>query len=173
MIPTSLIPTAVPPPATAATSPARKGLRIAGLLAGAGAMFVLLPLLLRYLFGPAAGGFDPSMLTIGTLAALQFFVTVSLAFAAWYFLFPKLYAYVRDCMEEKLFGSLTQELIDQLPPVELATSVSVFQAAERRKIAHFQFLIRCVRLLLSLLPFFVFLQLATQVVSAALTIVPH
>ena len=46
-------------------------------------------------------------------------------------------------------------------------------AAERRHIAQFQFLIRCVRLLLSLLPFFVFLAAAVLMVNNALTIVPH
>lgn len=161
------------PPVTSPTpSPIRKGLRIAALLALAGLAFLAVPPLLRWL-NPAAGSFDIGTLNAPVLAALQFFAAVSMAYVAWRFLFPKLYAYVRDCMEEKLFTTLTTNLVDQLPPAELATTATVYHAAESRHIAEFQFRIRCVRLLLSLLPFFVFLVASVLMVNNALTIVPH
>ncbi|WP_375419230.1 hypothetical protein [uncultured Hymenobacter sp.] len=153
-------------------TPARKGPRILLMVLLAIGAFFAMPPLVRW-WNPAAGAFDVGTLNAPVLAALQFFAAVSMAFVAWRFLFPVLYAYVRESMEEKLFEKLTADLISQLPSAELANANSIFHAAERRRIAQFQFLIRCVRFLFSLLPFFVFLVLATRMVNSALTIVPH
>lgn len=163
-------------PPTTPAEPAHKGRRILALLALSATGFLAMPFLLRWL-NPGAGAFDLGVLNAPALAALQFFAAVSMAFAAWVLLFPRLFAYVRDCMEEKLFSTLTTDLLALLPTplddLQVLLPQQVQLAAERRHIAQFQFLIRCVRLLLSLLPFFVFLAAAVLMVNNALTIVPH
>jgi hypothetical protein len=110
------------------------------------------------------------------LAALQFFAAVSLAYMPWRFLFPGLYGYVRDYMEDKLLENMTKVLSDALPPYEtasLADGTTIQLAAERRRISQFQFTIRCVRLIFCLLSFFAFLALAQVFLNSALTVVPH
>ena len=153
-------------------NPASRGPRILLMVALAALTFFAVPPLLRW-WNPAAGAFDVGTLNAPVLAALQFFAAVSMAYVPWRFLFPGLYGYVRDCMEGKLFENLTTELLDQLPTADLATATTIFHAAERRRIAQLQFLIRCVRVLFCLLPFFVFLLLATRMVTTALAVVPH
>ena len=150
----------------------RKGPRILLLIILAGIAFFAVPPLLRW-WNPAAGSFDVGTLNAPVLAALQFFAAVSMAFVAWRFLFPKLYAYVRDCMEGKLFENLSEELRKPLYEEKNIYSDRIHQLAERRKVAQFQFLIRCTRFVFSLLPFFVFLLLATLMVNNSLTVVPH
>ena len=152
---------------------ARKGLRILLMVAAAVAVFFLAPPLLRAYSEaaglPRAGSFDLGFLNVPVLAALQFFAAVSFAFLPWRVLFPGLYGYVRDCMEEKLLANITDKLTANFE----ANEYNILVAAERRRIAQFQFLIRCVRLLFCLLPFFAFLLLAQQFLSNALTVVPH
>ena len=149
-------------------TPARKGLRILLMVAAAVAVCFLVPPLLRWL-NPAAGAFDVGPLNAPLLAALQFFAAVSMAFVPWRFLFPGLYGYVRDSTEEKLLANITGQLSQALD----ADSSNIPAAAERRYIAQFQFLIRCVRLLFCLLPFFTFLLLAMRFLNTALTVVLH
>ena len=165
-------PTTQPPP--------RKGWRIIVMVAIAAVIFFLAPPALRwytrYAGLPAAGSFDMGTLNAPVLAALQFFAAVSMAFVPWRFLFPGLYRYVRDCMEDKLLENLTKALTDELPDYEKASwtdNTAILLAAERRRISQFQFTIRCVRLLFCLLPFFAFLLLAQAFLNTALTIVPH
>lgn len=149
--------------------PARnKGWRIVLMVALAAAVFLLAPPLLRWL-NPSAGAFDVGTLNAPVLAALQFFAAVSMAFVPWRFLFPGLYGYVRDGMEEKLLANITGQLSQALD----ADFTNIPAAAERRHIAQFQFLIRCVRLLFCLLPFLLFLLLAEHFLNVALTVVPH
>jgi len=145
------------------------------MVALAAAMFLLAPPLLRWL-NPAAGAFDVGTLNAPVLAALQFFAAVSMAYVPWRFLFPGLYRYVRDCMEDKLLENLTKTLTDELPNYEKASwtdGTAILLAAERRRISQFQFTIRCVRLVFCLLPFFAFLLLAQAFLNTALTVVPH
>ncbi|MBO2010840.1 hypothetical protein [Hymenobacter negativus] len=158
--------------------PASRGPRILLMVALAAAVFFLAPPALRqftaYFHLPLAGSFDLGTLNVPVLAAVQFFAAVSMAYVPWRFLFPGLYGYVRDCMEGKLFENLTADLLGQLPaPTEWNTQAQTQISAERRRISQFQFTIRCVRFLFSLLPFFVFLVLATSMVSSSLTVVPH
>jgi hypothetical protein len=160
--------------------PPQKGLRIVLMVALAAAVFFAAPPLIRWYASqaglPMAGSFDLGTLNVPVLAALQFFAAVSLAFVPWRFLFPGLYRYVRDCMEDKLLENLTKVLTDALPnpanEYEL-TAESIQLAAERRRISQFQFAIRCVRLIFCLLPFFAFLALAQAFLNSALTVVPH
>lgn len=166
----------MPPP----TSLLPKGLRILLMVALAGLVFFAAPPALRwytqYAQLPAAGSFDMGTLNAPVLAALQFFAAVSMAFVPWRFLFPGLYGYVRDCMEEKLLANITDKLNADLPTQQTdgwTDGAAIRLAAERRHIAQFQFLIRCVRLIFSLLPFFVFLLLAQQFLNTALTVIPH
>jgi hypothetical protein len=161
-------------------APAQKGLRIVFMVALATTVFFAAPPLLRwyarYAGLPMAGSFDLGTLNVPVLAALQFFAAVSLAFVPWRFLFPGLYRYVRDCMEDKLLENLTTVLTDKLPTYETASltdGTAIQLAAERRRISQFQFAIRCVRLLFCLLPFFAFLALAQAFLNSALTVVPH
>ncbi len=165
-------PTTQPPP--------RKGWRIIVMVAIAAAIFFLAPPALRWYTGyaglPAAGSFDTGTLNAPVLAALQFFAAVSMAFVPWRFLFPGLYRYVRDCMEDKLLENVTKSLTDMLPTPGSEGwlgAQTIELAAERRRISQFQFTIRCVRLLFCLLPFFAFLALAQAFLNTALTIVPH
>jgi hypothetical protein len=167
-----MLPTSQPPP--------QKGLRIAFMVALAAFVFFAAPPLIRwyarYAGLPMAGSFDLGTLNAPVLAALQFFAAVSLAFVPWRFLFPGLYRYVRDCMEDKLLENLTKVLSDALPSYEeasLTDGTAIQLAAERRRISQFQFTIRCVRLIFCLLPFFAFLALAQAFLNTALTIVPH
>lgn len=152
---------------------ASRGPRILLMVAMAALAFFAVPPLLRW-WNPAAGAFDVGTLNAPVLAALQFFAAVSMAYVPWRFLFPGLYGYVRDCMEGKLFENLTDELLSQLPaPNSLSTLSQLQAAAERRHINQFKFLIRCVRVIFCLLPFFIFLLLATHMVNNSLTVVPH
>lgn len=158
--------------------PPQKGLRIAFMVALAAAIFFAAPPLIRWYARqaglPMAGAFDLGTLNAPVLAALQFFAAVSLAFVPWRFLFPGLYRYVRDCMEDKLLENLTKALTDALPSASIYNAAEAIQlAAERRRISQFQFTIRCVRLFFCLLPFFAFLALAQAFLSNALSIVPH
>lgn len=165
-----------PPPQPPTPAPANKGLRITLLVAAALAVLLLAgPALITYteaLELPRAGTFDIGVLEVPVLGAFQFFAAVSIAFVAYYLLFHKLYAYVRDCMEEKLFSTLTTTLVDQLPPAGSPVEY-IARAAEARHIAQFQFRIRCVRFLLSLLPFFFLLVGSLFVVNNTLSVVPH
>ena len=155
------------------TPTASRGPRILFMVALAALAFFAVPPLLRW-WDPAAGAFDVGTLNALVLAALQFFAAVSMAYVPWRFLFPGLYGYVRDCMEGKLFENLTDDLLGQLPNEEAwNTQAQATVATERRRIAQFKFLIRCVRVVFSLLPFFIFLLLATHMVNNALTVVPH
>jgi hypothetical protein len=165
-------PTTSPPP--------QKGLRIVFMVALAAAVFFAAPPLIRwyarYAGLPMAGSFDLGTLNVPILAALQFFAAVSLAYVPWRFLFPGLYRYVRDCMEDKLLENLTKVLTEALPTYETASltdGTAIHLAAERRRISQFQFAIRCVRLIFCLLPFFAFLALAQAFLNSALTVVPH
>jgi hypothetical protein len=158
----------------------QKGLRIIAMVALAAFVFFAAPPALRwyaqYAGLPMAGSFDLGTLNVPVLAALQFFAAVSLAYVPWRFLFPGLYAYVRDCMEGKLMENLTKTLTDALPTYETASltdGTAIQLAAERRRISQFQFAIRCVRLIFCLLPFFAFLALAQAFLNSALTVVPH
>jgi hypothetical protein len=164
----------------ATQSPPQKGLRIAFMVALAAAVFFAAPPLIRwyarYAGLPMAGSFDLGTLNVPVLAALQFFAAVSLAFVPWRFLFPGLYRYVRDCMEDKLLENLTKVLTDALPTPGSEGwlgAQTIELAAERRRISQFQFAIRCVRLIFCLLPFFAFLALAQVFLNSALTVVPH
>lgn len=165
------------PTPTPTSTPERKGLRVGLLvLAALGVLLLAGPALREYTSAlnlPKAGSFDIGVLQVPMLGAFQFFAAVSIAYAAWRLLFPKLYAYVRDCMEEKLFATLTADLLAQLPGEPNASPEAVALATEKRHIAQFQFRIRCVRLLLCLLPFFLFLLASLAVVNNALTVVPH
>lgn len=162
---------------TPTPAPAGKGWRIVLLVAAALAVLLVAgPALIKFTEAaelPRSGTFDIGVLEVPVLGAFQFFAAVSIAFAAYYALFHKLYAYVRDCMEEKLFSTLTTTLVDQLPKAELATLENIAHAAEARHIAQFQFRIRCVRFLLSLLPFFFLLAGSLFIVNNALTAVPR
>jgi hypothetical protein len=158
----------------------RRGWRILSMVALAAAVFFLIPPLMRwyttYYHLPAAGSFDMGTFNVPVLAALLHFAAVSMAFVPWYFLFPGLYGYVRDCMEGKLLENVTKALTDELPTYETASltdGAAIKLAAERRHIAQFQFLIRCVRFIFSLSPFLLFLALAEHFLSNALTVVPH
>jgi hypothetical protein len=159
-------------------NPASRGPRILLMVALAALVFFAAPPALRwfseYFHLPLAGSFDLGTVNVPVLAALQFFAAVSMAYVPWRFLFPGLYGYVRDCMEGKLFENLTDELLGQLPDTGAwNTAAELTAATERRHINQFKFVIRCVRVVFSLLPFFVFLLLATHMVNTSLTVVPH
>jgi len=130
-------------------------------------VFFLLPPVLR-LFYPSAGGFAPDTINAAALGAFHYFTALSLAYVSWRWLFPELYAYAVDCMSGKLLENLT----DDLKLFLTHTEQEVMYAAERRHIAQFQFLIRCIRFVFSLLPFLFFLALANHALTAALTAVP-
>ena len=140
-------------------------------------IFCCLPSALRHTIMPTAGGFTPDNLGAYTLGAFQFFAALSMAYVSWRALFPDLYAYVCETMESKLLASITSELLSRLPTQFLpgqedTIRLQLAALAERRKIATFQFTVRCARFAFSVLPFFVFFFAANASLTSALTVVP-
>jgi hypothetical protein len=140
-------------------------------------IFCCLPSALRSTIMPTAGGFTPDNLGAYTLGAFQFFAALSMAYVAWRGLFPNLYAYAAETMEGKLLESITTDLLTRLPiqfflGQEDITRLKLAALAERRKIATFQFTVRCARFAFSVLPFFVFFFAANASLTSALTVVP-
>ena len=140
-------------------------------------IFCCLPSALRHTIMPTAGGFTPDNLGAYTLGAFQFFAALSMAYVSWRALFPDLYAYVCETMESKLLASITTELLSRLPTEfyrgnEETVRLQLAALAERRKIATFQFTVRCARFAFSVLPFFVFFFAANASLTSALTVVP-
>ncbi|MVN77744.1 hypothetical protein GO988_15530 [Hymenobacter sp. HMF4947] len=130
-------------------------------------IFFGLPHVLRW-FDPTAGGFAPDTVNAAALGAFHYFAALSMAYASWRWLFPDLHAYAVETMEGKLLKNLT----DDLEKLFYDRSCKLRAVTEKRHIAQFQFLIRCVRFVLALSPFLFFLLLANHALTAALTAVP-
>ncbi|MBC6988915.1 hypothetical protein [Hymenobacter sp. BT491] len=136
------------------------------------ALFLLFPHLMRWLYGPDTGAFDPGTINALALGVMEFMAACQVSFLMYYRLFPRLYAYVQECMEGKLLENVTKELAEMLTAPGQLDTLQLAQLAERRRVATLQFSIRCVRMLLSLLPYFVLLFLAVRLLSSALIAVP-
>ncbi|MDJ0367286.1 hypothetical protein QMK33_19230 [Hymenobacter sp. H14-R3] len=160
----------VPPlnlPALPALPALPTGGRIAVFAVVASSIFFVLPHVLRW-FDPTAGGFAPDTVNAAALGAFHYFAALSMAYVSWRWIFPDLYAYAIDCMSDKLLANLTDELKNLFND----RSCDLRAVAEKRHIAQFQFLIRCVRFVFALSPFLFFLLLANHALTAALTAVP-
>jgi hypothetical protein len=140
-------------------------------------IFCCLPWVLRHTIMPTAGGFTPDNIGAAALGAFQYFAALSLAYVSWRGLFPSLYAYAAETMEGKLLESITKELLALLPGTDSVGAgewwqTKIAHSAERRKIATFQFTVRCVRFVFSVSPFVFFFVQANHALASALTVVP-
>lgn len=144
------------------------------------AIFLGLPSLLR-LYDPTAGNFNVETLNAVALGAVLLAGVLHSGFFAYRQLFPRFYDYQRECVEEngKMFENITDDLRRPLfPAADVAESLDITQAqtlailTERRKVAQFQFIIRCVRFLLCFLVLAYCLHLASDMVKTAMLAVP-
>lgn len=156
-----------------------KGSRVLLLGLAAVSTFFFGPPLVRLVY-PSFGGFAPDTINAYTLGAAQYFLALTMAYAGWRALFPRLYDYAAETMEGKLLESITAELLALLSPPDYwpealphsPTTERLAEVAERRKIATLQFSTRCARLLFSCSPFFIFFFAANAALTSALTAVP-
>jgi hypothetical protein len=149
-------------------------LRFASLsLALAGLILLVLPLVLRF-YDAGAGGFTVDQFNVLALGAVLLLATVHLAFFVYRRLFPRFYEYQRECLESegKLFENLTEELRGPLYDEGTIYAARLAQLIERRKLAQFQFTIRCVRFLLCFSVLAYLLWLATHMLTVAMLATP-
>ncbi|GAA3954053.1 hypothetical protein [Hymenobacter algoricola] len=136
-------------------------------------VFVALPFVIRF-FDPTAGGFSLELFNVPALAALLLLATLHLGFYAYGRLFPRFKSYQQQDMEGE--GSLMKNLTDELrEPLYEGDNIDPIQLnvyIERRKVAQFQFLIRCVRLAFCLVSLFFLLWLAQHMLTVAMLAVP-
>lgn len=151
-------------------------LRFAGLSLLMAAFIMLgLPSILQ-VFDAGAGGFTADKLNTLALAAMLVLAAVHLAFFVFRRLFPRFYDYMRECLEGegKLFDNLTDELRE--PIFHKSTFAPSHERmnllTERRKVAQFQFIIRCVRLLFCLFVLGFCAWLAVHMLTVAMTVLP-
>ncbi len=152
-------------------------LRFATLSALLAALVLLgLPYLLHALFGDEAGGFKVDQLNSFAFAAAVFWLALQLGYLAYRALFPRFRAYQGECLEEqgKLFENITEELRTPLwaNPVFAPSHERLNLFIERRKVAQFQFLVRCVRYLLCFLALAYLIHLAQWAVTVGLGMKP-
>ncbi len=146
-----------------------------GLLIAA-AIFLAVPFLIR-LYDPTAGSFGADLLNALALAALLFSGAMHMGLYGYEKFFPRFQSYQAESLEGegKLFENLTDPL-DKTMDLCAARVITMEQYLpiniERRKIAQFKFLIRCVRLSFCLLCLAYLLHLAMQALSLAMTAVP-
>lgn len=167
--------TRTPPPvaAPAGLNPKPRFLRFGVVLLGAAvAVFLTWPLLARAL-DPAAGAFETlGFLHAHMLAVVTFAAEVATAFLAWRFVTPAFYEAARESLEQKVLDNLTAGI---KAAAEASLSPSPDQLAQLRLRLHlaiFQFVVRCVRLVLCLSPFFLFFHFLQAALRLALTLVP-
>lgn len=143
------------------------------------AVFVLLGLpYVLHVFDAGAGGFTTDKLNTLALAATLFWAVLQLGFLAYRALFRRFKAYQSECLEEsgKLFENVTDELRAPLyaegvtEGYNAETNLAFF--IERRKVAQFTFLVRCVRLFFCLGALFALLQLAQHALTVAMLATP-
>ena len=139
------------------------------------AVLLGLPYLL-HLFDAGAGGFGTNTLNVLALAATLFWAVLQLGFLAYRALFRRFKAYQAECLEEagKLFENVTDELRAPLwQPTTFAPSAERLSfLTERRKVAQFTFLVRCVRLGFCLVVLFGLLWLAQHALTVAMLAAP-
>jgi len=134
-----------------------------------------LPYLLHF-FDAGAGGFTSDKLNVLALAATLFWVVLQLGFLAYRTLFRRFKGYQAECLEEagKLFENVTDELRTPLfPAADVVQNLDISQQhtlaifTERRKVAQFTFLVRCVRLAFCLVTLFALCWLALHTLTLA------
>jgi hypothetical protein len=139
-----------------------------------------LPSLLQ-LFDAGAGGFGTNTLNVLALAATLFWAVLQLGFLAYRALFRRFKAYQAECLEEagKLFENVTDDLrIPLYPAADVVQNLDISQAhtlnifIERRKVAQFTFIVRCVRLAFCLLALFGLLHFAEHALTVAMLATP-
>lgn len=136
-------------------------------------VFLLLPTILRHTIDPRANGFAPDTIGATALGAFQFFAALTIAYAAWRVLFPPLYTYAAETMQDKFLESITSDLVALLPPKgKWYNTQDLAALTERRKIATLTFIVRCTRFAFSVLPFVFFFLQANAALTATLTAVP-
>jgi hypothetical protein len=136
-------------------------------------IFLVLPPLLR-LFYPTAGSFDSGTINTLALAALQYFAATHLALFTYRRLFPTLYDYLVESLQDKVLESVTKELETQLAHPELLRDQSLLPVlSEQRQLLALKFSIRCKRLLFCLLPLAFLYIGAHYTLASVLTVVPH
>ncbi|GAB3233056.1 hypothetical protein GCM10027346_20740 [Hymenobacter seoulensis] len=139
------------------------------------AAFILigLPYLLHF-FDEGAGGFTVDKFNTLALAALLVLAAIHIAFFVYRRLFPRFYDYLRECLEGegKLFENLTDELRGPLYSIDNIYPDHLNKLIERRKVAQFQLLLRCVRLSFCLLVLGFLLWLAVHMLTVAMTVLP-
>ncbi|MDF7810509.1 hypothetical protein [Hymenobacter sp. YC55] len=139
------------------------------------ASFILIGLpYVLHLFDAGAGGFTADQFNTLALAAMLVLAAVHVGFFVFRRLFPRFYDYLRECLEGegKLFENLTDQLWQPLIKADYLGPNRLAQLTERRKVAQFQFLIRCVRLSFCLLVLAYLLHLATHMLTVAMTVLP-
>lgn len=138
------------------------------------AVLLGLPYLLHF-FDEGAGGFGTNSLNTLALAATLFWAVLQLGFLAYRALFRRFKGYQAECLEEagKLFENVTDELREPLfgEAIYLVPeSLALF--TERRKVAQFTFLVRCVRLAFCLVTLFALCWLAQHALTVAMLATP-
>ncbi|WP_310391558.1 hypothetical protein [Hymenobacter sp.] len=138
-----------------------------------GLIFLLMPPALR-LIDPTAAGFNVDVLNALGLAAILATGGLHMALYAYEKFLPRFQKYQAESLEgeAKLFENLTDALADPLYQEANIYPARLNQLIERRKVAQFIFLIRCVRLSFCLLSLAYLLHLATQMITLAMTAVP-
>ncbi|WP_210519897.1 hypothetical protein [Hymenobacter terricola] len=144
----------------------------AGLFA-TGFIFVALPPVLRVL-DPTAGSFGIEILNALGLAALLFSGVLHGGLFVYEKFLPRFQEYQGESLEKngKLYENLTDELRTPLYEEDNIYPHRLAQLIERRKVAEFQFKLRCVRLNYSLFSLAFLLCLAAFMASLAMTAVP-
>lgn len=139
-----------------------------------------LPYLL-HVFDVGAGGFGLNTLNALALAATLFWAVLQLGILAYRALFRRFKGYQAECLEEagKLFENVTDELCTPpfaVPGVAQTLDLSQVQTlklfTERRKVAQFTFLVRCVRSLCCLATLFALCWLAQHALTVAMLAPP-
>ena len=154
--------------------PPPRYLRYASLSVALAALVLFgLPYLL-HLFTHAAGGFTVDQLNSFALAAALFWLVLQLAYLAYRALFRRFRAYQGECLEEqgKLFENVTSELRDPLYDGKVPSDARLQLFIERRKVAQFQFMVRCARLLFCFLALAYLLHLAQWAVTVGMGLRP-
>ncbi|GAB3334346.1 hypothetical protein ACFQT0_19440 [Hymenobacter humi] len=138
-----------------------------------GFIFLLLPPALR-LIDPTAAGFNVDVLNALGLAAILGTGTLHMGLYAYEKFFPRFKDYQAECLESegKLFENLTDELRAPLYDEANIYPNRLAQLVERRKVAQFIFLIRCVRLSFCLVSLAYLLYLVAHMLTLAMTAVP-
>lgn len=138
-----------------------------------GLIFLLLPPVLR-LYDPTAAGFNVDVLNALGLAAILGTGMLHMALYAYEKFFPRFKDYQAESLEGegKLFENLTDELRTPLYQHDEVGVAQLNTFIERRKVAQFIFLIRCVRLSFCLLSLAYLLHLAERMITLAMTAVP-